>query len=67
VFPDEEPIEDHGPESFSDDPVDTKLDLARAYLDMGDSEGARLMLDEVIAEGSQMQKDTARRILSDIV
>jgi len=25
------------------------------------------MLDEVIAEGSQMQKDTARRILSDIV
>ena len=26
---------------FSDDPVDTKLDLARAYLDMGDPEGAR--------------------------
>jgi pilus assembly protein FimV len=66
-FPDEEPIADHGPESFSDDPVDTKLDLARAYLDMGDAEGARLMLDEVISEGTQMQKDTARRILSDIV
>jgi pilus assembly protein FimV len=47
--------------------VDTKLDLARAYLDMGDAEGARLMLDEVLAEGSQMQKDTARRILNDIV
>ncbi|MDQ0008653.1 pilus assembly protein FimV [Luteibacter jiangsuensis] len=67
TFPDEEPLEDHGPESFSDDPVDTKLDLARAYLDMGDAEGARLMLDEVLAEGSQMQKDTARRILNDIV
>lgn len=66
-FPDEEPLADHGPESFSDDPVDTKLDLARAYLDMGDAEGARLMLEEVIVEGSQMQKDTARRILSDIV
>ncbi|NID14166.1 FimV/HubP family polar landmark protein [Luteibacter yeojuensis] len=65
-FPDEEPIPDHNPESFSDDPVDTKLDLARAYLDMGDAEGARLMLDEVMAEGSQMQKDTARRILDDI-
>jgi pilus assembly protein FimV len=50
-------------DGFSDDPVDTKLDLARAYLDMGDAEGARLMLDEVIAEGSQMQKDTARRML----
>jgi pilus assembly protein FimV len=66
TFPDEEPIADHDPESFSDDPVDTKLDLARAYLDMGDAEGARLMLDEVMAEGSQMQKDTARRILDDI-
>jgi pilus assembly protein FimV len=67
TFPDEEPITDHHPESFSDDPVDTKLDLARAYLDMGDAEGARLMLDEVLSEGTQMQKDTARRILSDIV
>jgi pilus assembly protein FimV len=66
TFGDEEPIVDHNPESFSDDPVDTKLDLARAYLDMGDAEGARLMLDEVLAEGSQMQKDTARRILNDI-
>lgn len=66
-FPDEEPIADHNPESFSDDPVDTKLDLARAYLDMGDAEGARLMLDEVMSEGTQMQKDTAKRILNDIV
>ncbi|TCV94748.1 pilus assembly protein FimV [Luteibacter rhizovicinus] len=53
-------------ENFSDDPVDTKLDLARAYLDMGDADGARAMLEEVIVEGSQMQQDTARRILSDI-
>lgn len=67
VFPDEEPLSDHSPDSFSDDPVDTKLDLARAYLDMGDAEGARLMLEEVIAEGTQMQKDTAKRILGDIV
>jgi len=66
-FPDEEPLSDHNPESFSDDPVDTKLDLARAYLDMGDAEGARLMLDEVMSEGTQMQKDTAKRILNDIV
>jgi pilus assembly protein FimV len=67
TFADEEPITDHNPESFSDDPVDTKLDLARAYLDMGDAEGARLMLDEVMSEGTQMQKDTAKRILNDIV
>ncbi len=48
---------------FSDDPVDTKLDLARAYIDMGDAEGARAMLDEVVNEGSQMQKEVARRLL----
>jgi pilus assembly protein FimV len=48
---------------LSDDPVDTKLDLARAYLDMGDPDGARAMLDEVMQEGSQMQKDVARGLL----
>lgn len=67
TYPDEEPLAGSGQDGFSDDPVDTKLDLARAYLDMGDAEGARLMLEEVIAEGSQMQKDTAKRILGDIV
>ncbi|KRE94986.1 fimbrial protein FimV [Frateuria sp. Soil773] len=51
---------------FSDDPIDTKLDLARAYLDMGDSEGARAMLEEVLGEGSQMQKDTARQLLENL-
>ena len=53
----------HDPVEFSDDPVDTKLDLARAYLDMGDADGARAMLGEVLKEGSQMQHDTARRLL----
>ena len=51
---------------FADDPVDTKLDLARAYLDMGDPVGARAMLDEVLEEGSQTQKDEARRLLADV-
>jgi pilus assembly protein FimV len=54
-------------EPFTDDPVDTKLDLARAYLDMGDAEGARAMLDEVLHEGSQMQRDVAKRLLDDLV
>ncbi|HWX67527.1 MAG TPA: FimV/HubP family polar landmark protein [Rhodanobacter sp.] len=56
---------DHGHDmgEFNDDPVDTKLDLARAYLDMGDADGARAMLGEVMKEGSQMQRDTAKRLL----
>ena len=49
-----------------DDPVDTKLDLARAYLDMGDPDGARAMLEEVMHEGTQMQKDVARQLLEKI-
>ena len=56
-----EPGQDLG--EFNDDPVDTKLDLARAYLDMGDADGARAMLGEVLKEGSQMQQDTAKRLL----
>jgi len=51
---------------FNDDPVDTKLDLARAYIDMGDAEGARAMLGEVVKEGSQMQKDVAKRLLDSL-
>ncbi len=51
---------------FSDDPVDTKLDLARAYLDMGDPDGAQAMLEEVLHEGTQMQKDAAKRLLDSI-
>ena len=57
---------DFEPTEFSDDPIDTKLDLARAYLDMGDADGARAMLEEVLAEGSQMQRDTALRLLDGI-
>jgi pilus assembly protein FimV len=57
-------IEDAG-HDFSDDPVDTKLDLARAYMDMGDPVGARAMLDEVLEEGSQTQKDEAKRLLAE--
>jgi len=53
-------------QEFADDPVDTKLDLARAYLDMGDPVGARAMLEEVIEEGSQAQKDEAKRLLADV-
>lgn len=47
----------------SDDAVGTKLDLARAYLDMGDPDGARSMLEEVMAEGDDVQRNEARELL----
>lgn len=49
-----------------EDAIGTKLDLARAYLDMGDPEGARSMLDEVLAEGNDAQKGEARKLLAEI-
>ncbi|MGK0475555.1 MAG: pilus assembly protein FimV [Oleispira sp.] len=44
----------------------TKLDLARAYLDMEDSEGAKELLQEVVAEGSDQQKQDARALMDSI-
>ena len=44
----------------------TKLDLARAYIDMGDMEGARDILQEVLTEGSAPQKDEARGLLAQV-
>jgi pilus assembly protein FimV len=49
-----------------EDAIGTKLDLAKAYLDMGDPEGAKSMLDEVMAEGNDSQRDEARRLLAEI-
>jgi pilus assembly protein FimV len=43
--------------------VGTKLDLARAYMDMGDPEGARSILEEVAQEGSASQKQEAQRLI----
>jgi len=44
--------------------VGTKLDLARAYVDMGDPEGARSILEEVLKEGSAAHKQEAERLMS---
>ena len=49
-----------------DDAIGTKLDLAKAYMDMGDPEGARSMLEEVVTEGSESQKAEARRLMAEM-
>ena len=45
------------------DEAATKLDLAQAYMDMDDSDGARDILAEVLNEGSEAQKSEAREML----
>ena len=44
----------------------TKLDLAKAYIDMGDSEGARDILEEVISEGNTDQQQEAKDLLAQV-
>ncbi len=46
--------------------VGTKLDLARAYMDMGDPDGARNILEEVLTEGSSTQKQEAQRLMESL-
>lgn len=46
--------------------VGTKLDLARAYVDMGDPDGARSILEEVLEEGNEQQKAEAQTLLDSL-
>ncbi len=46
-----------------DDEIATKLDLARAYVDMGDSDGAKEILEDVITNGTEEQKSEAQALI----
>jgi pilus assembly protein FimV len=46
--------------------VGTKLELAKAYLEIGDKDGAREILNEVAKEGSSAQKEEAKRLISSL-
>jgi pilus assembly protein FimV len=56
----------NGESSAQWDEAATKLDLAKAYIDMGDAEGARSILQEVMSEGSEAQKKQAQELSSQI-
>ena len=49
------------------DEAATKLDLARAYIDMGDTEGAQEILQEVLQEGTAEQIKDARSLLERVL
>lgn len=52
--------------NLADDPLSTKLDLAQEFNSIGDSEGARALIEEVLAEASGSLKERAQKMLSDI-
>jgi len=62
-FADDE--EDFDLSSLDDvDEISTKLDLARAYLDMGDHEGTKGILEEVLVDGDDEQKSEASELMA---
>jgi pilus assembly protein FimV len=71
---DSSPTQALSPEDISDDlhdartmtEVGTKLDLARAYVDMGDPAGARSILEEVLDEGDAAQRQQAQKLLDSL-
>ena len=54
------------PEDADDDPLATKLALAQEFHSIGDTEGARLMAKEVVAEATGALKIRAERFLHEI-
>ena len=52
--------------SISDNEIATKLDLARAYIDMGEPDGVYEILDEVISKGNKSQQLLAKKLLKSI-
>ncbi|MGQ0595475.1 MAG: FimV/HubP family polar landmark protein [Gammaproteobacteria bacterium] len=46
--------------------LDVKLNLAKAYIELGDAEGARAILQEVTREGTSAERDEAAQLLAQI-
>lgn len=60
-------VEPEFPPEGDNPEVTTKLELAQAYEEMGDNEGARELLQEVLGEGSPSQQEIARAKLARII
>ncbi len=55
-----------GEETTGLNEIGTKLDLARAYIDMGDADGAKNILQEVLEEGDSQQQQEAKQLLQNL-
>ena len=66
--PEAEPVADSDEEGQvqEDDDPEIKLDLARAYLSLGDKEASKAMLDEVLKSGNEVQQEEARQMLEEL-
>ncbi|MFT5349777.1 MAG: pilus assembly protein FimV, partial [Gammaproteobacteria bacterium] len=53
-------------EQSTEDEIATKLDLAKAYVELGDKDSAKGILDEVLADGNDEQKQTAQDLIKQL-
>ncbi len=60
------PVDDDAEQQSDTDEVDTKLNLAKAYIELGDNDGARSILDEVVRDGSEDQQTEAQRLIEQL-
>jgi pilus assembly protein FimV len=60
----EKPTE--APESVSEDPLETKLALAEEFVSIGDEDGARALIEEVVAEATGDMRAKAQRALANL-
>ena len=59
-------LDDDEVELDLEEEANNKLDLARAYIDMGDADSARSVLQQVLAEGSEAEIQEAGELLEKI-
>ncbi len=53
-------------EQTAEDEIATKLDLAKAYVELGDKDSAKTILDEVMADGNDEQRKQAEDLLGQV-
>ncbi|MBV7455407.1 hypothetical protein KW843_13075 [Acidovorax sp. sif1233] len=59
-------LSDDGSAAAQDDPLATKLALAEEFNAIGDTDGARTLIEEVVAESSGALKTRAQRMLAEL-
>ena len=62
--PTEKPTE--APDSVGEDPLETKLALAEEFVSIGDEDGARALIEEVVAESTGEMRAKAQRALANL-